>query len=411
MKPAQGERIVKVLKDDSVTSARGFRAAGVKAGIKPGSDKRDLGLVHSVAPASAAAVYTTNRVQAAPIAVDREHLAAGKARAVVLNSGNANACTGRQGVADARRMCQVAAEALGLAAEEVLVCSTGVIGVRLPMEAIERGIPDAAAALSEEGGPDAAEAIMTTDTVPKTWAVELELGDRTVRIGGMAKGAGMIAPDMATMLAVIATDAGVEPGLLRELLVRAVRRSFNCITVDGDMSTNDTVIVMANGAAEGQQLAAGTPEVETFYAGLEEVCRQLSRKIARDGEGATKLIAVRVRGARSEREARQVGLAVANSNLVKTAVFGCDPNWGRILCATGYAGVELDPDQVEVALCGTRIYGDGAGQEFDEKALSQTMRAEEIPVEIDLKTGPAEAEVFTCDLSYEYVRINAEYTT
>lgn len=402
---------MEILEEGGVTSARGFRASGVRAGVKPGSQKEDLALVYSTEPANGAAVFTTNRVQAAPIAVDREHLADGKARAVVLNSGNANACTGERGLADARRMCRLVAGELGLAEEEVLVCSTGVIGVLMPMGVIEKGIPAAVAALSEEGGVTAARAIMTTDTVPKSCAVEMEIDGRKVRVGGMAKGSGMIAPNMATMLSVITTDAAIDAELLQEMLRRAAQRSFNCVTVDGDMSTNDTVIALANGASGVPPLAAGSPEAETFYAGFEEVCRRLARMIARDGEGATKLVVVRVRGARHEAEARQVGMAVANSNLVKTAIFGNDPNWGRILCAVGYSGVELDPGQVEVSLCNTPIYGEGAGRAFDKKALSQAMKVAEIPIDIDLHQGEAAAEIFTCDFSYEYVRINAEYTT
>ncbi|MEW6750305.1 MAG: bifunctional glutamate N-acetyltransferase/amino-acid acetyltransferase ArgJ [Candidatus Latescibacterota bacterium] len=396
----------------SVTTARGFRAAAVRAGIKPGTQKDDLALVCSASVASAAAVFTTNRVQAAPIAVCREHLRDGQARAVVLNSGNANACTGEQGLADARRMCALAASALGLGTQEVLVCSTGVIGVPLPMAAIEAALPAAAAALSEAGGAAAARAIMTTDTVPKTAAVEVavEAGASVVRIGGMAKGAGMIAPSMATMLAVVTTDAQVPAPLLGALLQQAASRSFNCITVDGDMSTNDTLIVLANGAS-GVPVREGGPVAAAFGRGLEAVCRQLARAIARDGEGATKLIPIRVRGGRTEAEARQVGLSVANSCLVKTAVFGNDPNWGRILCAMGYAGVELDPEKVAVSLCGTPIYAQGRGRPFDKAALSQRMRALEVPIDIDLAAGEAESEVFTCDLSYDYVRINAEYTT
>ena len=402
---------MKLLESGSITSPQGFRAAGVRAGIKPGADKDDLALVYSVAPASAAAVYTTNQVQAAPIHIDREHLRDGRAQAVILNSGNANACTGALGLEDGRRMCQLTAENLNLAPEEVLVCSTGVIGVPLPMEVIEGGIPAVVKALSEGGGPAAAAAIMTTDTVPKSCAVEFELGGRTTRIGGMAKGSGMIAPNMATMLSVITADAAVESGLLQEMLGQAAQHSFNCITVDGDMSTNDTVIVLANGAAGGPQLAGENTEAESFYAGLEEICRQLARMIARDGEGATKLVAIQVCGARTRAEARQVGLAVANSNLVKTALFGCDPNWGRILCAVGYAGVELDLEKIQVELCDTPIYSRGAGLEFDQEELIEAMRTPDIPIRIDLGQGSAEAEIYTCDLSYDYVRINAEYTT
>jgi glutamate N-acetyltransferase/amino-acid N-acetyltransferase len=227
----------------------------------------------------------------------------------------------------------------------------------------------------------------------------------------MAKGAGMIAPNLATMLSVITTDAAVAPGLLRELLAAAAQRSFNCVTVDGDMSTNDTVIVLANGASGAPLLTEAGRRADRLYEGLERVCRDLARRIARDGEGATKLVRIQVRGGRTESEARQVGLAVANSNLVKTAVFGNDPNWGRILCAIGYAGVELDPARVRVRLCGTPIYGDGGGLAFDKQALSAAMRAEEVPIDVDLAQGTAQAEIYTCDLSYDYVRVNAEYTT
>ena len=393
-----------------VTSARGYRAGAVMARIKPGSERPDLVLVCSDRPAAAAAAFTTNRVQAAPIQVDREHLEHGCARAVVLNAGNANACTGAQGVVDARRMCEVAAAALGVRAEEVLVCSTGVIGVPMPMPAVEAALPALANGLTVDGGPAAARAIMTTDTVPKEVAVELAVADGAVRIGGMAKGAGMIAPHMATMLSVVTTDAVIGREALQALLAAAVERSFNCVTVDGDMSTNDTIIVLANGAG-GVDVGPGAPSHEAFAAALEHVCRQLARMVARDGEGATKLVPVQVQGALDEAEARRIGLSVANSNLVKTAIFGNDPNCGRILCAAGYAGVDFDPDQVEVSLCGVPIFRQGAGLPFDKAALSQAMRADEVVIRIDLQRGSAAAEVFTCDFSYDYVRINADYTT
>ena len=249
---------------------------------------------------------------------------------------------------------------------------------------------------------------MTTDTVPKSCAVEVELESGRAVVGAMAKGAAMIAPDMATMLSVVTTDAAVPGGQLRELLSRAIRRTFNCITVDGDMSTSDTVILMANGDAPGE---LGARDRERLYEGIERVCRQMAREIARDAEGSSKLIAISVRGAATEAEARQVGLAVANSSLVKTAAFGNDPNWGRILCAMGYAGVDFDPGKARVSLCGTGIYGDGAGLACDEAGLSAAMQADEIAIDIDLGMGRAATEIFTCDLTYEYVRLNAEYTT
>lgn len=397
----------------SVTSPKGFQAAGIVAGIKA-SGRKDMALIASTRPASGAAVYTTNRVHGAPIDVCREHLADGRARAVIINSGNANVCNGDRGRSDARRMCALAAQALGVEAQEVLVCSTGIIGVPLPMAVIEKGIPRVVEALSAHGGTQAAEAMMTTDTVAKHCAVAVDLEGVAVTVGAIAKGAAMISPNMATMLSVVATDAAVNPGQLRQLLVRAVGRSFNCCTVDGDMSTSDTVIALANGAAMGGAEGAADlspAALEVLGGAMAHVCRTMARAMAADGEGATKLIEIRVTGCRTEAEARRVGLSVANSSLVKTAAFGNDPNWGRILCAIGYAGVDLDPEAIDVALCGTPIYAGGRGLPFDAAALSEAMKAEEIGIDVDLKTGAASAEVFTCDLTYEYVRLNAEYTT
>ena len=400
-----------VIAGGNACAPRGFRAAGALGGIKAESTKLDVALVASDRTANAAAVYTTNRVQAAPLYLCREYLQDGKAQAVVLNSGNANACTGERGIDNARAMSMQVGRGLGVRSEDVLVCSTGVIGVQLDMDAVQTGIAGVLSGLQEDGGDDAAVAIMTTDTVPKTSALSLEIRWDTVCVGGMAKGSGMIAPNMATMLGVITTDANVPPDLLREILLSAVKRSFNCITVDGDMSTNDTVIALANGAVGGAPIEPNTPSVAALSEAIEVVCRDLARQIARDGEGATKLVSIEVTGAASEEDARQVGLSVANSSLVKTAVFGRDPNWGRILCAMGYAGVSIDPQEVAVYLCGTQIYGAGSGLLFDHKALVEAMSAADIPISIDLASGTARAEIFTCDLSYDYVRINAEYTT
>ena len=399
---------MKELEGGGVTSPSGYQAAGIRTGVKE-SGGRDLALVYSTRPANAAAVYTTNKVQGAPITVDREHLADGRARGVILNSGIANVCNGDQGLEHARRMCALAASELGLHAEEVLVCSTGLIGVPMPIDKIEAGIPRIVAALSAEGGAEAAEAIMTTDTIAKSCAVEVELDSGAAVVGAMAKGAAMIAPNMATMLSVVTTDAAVPSGQLQELLSRAVRPTFNCVTVDGDMSTSDTVILMANGDCPGEKL--GARDVERLYEGIEYACRKMARAIARDAEGSSKLITIVVRGAATEAEARRVGLSVANSSLVKTAAFGNDPNWGRILCAMGYSGVDFDPGTAQVSLCGTRIYGDGAGLDFDGGKLSEDMDAEEMSIEIDLAMGAESAEIFTCDLTYDYVRLNAEYTT
>lgn len=399
----------------SVTSPLGYRAAGVVAGIKP-SGARDLALFASDRPATAAAVYTTNRVTGAPITICRRHLSNGRAQAIIINSGISNVCNGQRGLDDAVRMCELTAAQLNLATEDVLVCSTGIIGIPLPMDVIEPAIPKVAAALRPDGGAEAAEAMMTTDTFAKHAAFEVPLSTgHTVTVGAVAKGAAMIAPNMATMLSVVTTDAAVPSDQLQQLLNRAIQRSFNCCTVDGDMSTSDTVIVLANGAAMVEDGLHAAPladeDFEALAQCMEQACRQMARSMAADGEGASKLITINVTGGRCEADARQVGLSVANSSLVKTAVFGNDPNWGRILCAIGYAGVELDQDTVEVSLCGTPIYGQGAGIPFDEAAVSEAMKAKEIVIDVDLKSGDASSELFTCDLTYDYVRLNAEYTT
>lgn len=393
----------------SVTAPRGFSAAGVAAGIKP-SGNPDVALIVSDRPAHAAAVFTTNKVCAAPVLVSREHLADGTARVIAVNAGCANACTGELGLQNARRMAEMAAELTGAAPAEVVVASTGVIGRHLPMDRLEAGLRKAAAELDPEGGPSAARAIMTTDTRPKEMAVEVAVEGGTLRIGGICKGSGMIAPNMATMLAFLTTDAEVAPALLQESLRQVVDQTFNCVTVDGDTSTNDTLAILANGAS-GVSIAAGTPAYEAFFTGLLAVCTHLAKELARDGEGATKLVDVVVSGARSEAEARQVGLSIANSPLVKTALFGNDPNWGRILCAAGYSGVDLDPNRLALTVCGVSLVEGGAPVPFDEAATSAAMKVPEVRVHLDLGLGEESATVWTCDFSYDYVRINAEYTT
>ncbi len=385
----------------------GFRASGVACGLKP--EGRDLALITSDRPAAAAGVFTTNRVQAAPIQLNREHLADNTAQAIVVNSRNANACTGERGLSDARQTAREVARELNVAAEYVLVNSTGVIGVPLPMDKIRSGIPAAVRDLREDGWADAAAAMMTTDTVPKMASVRMHLEECIVTVCGIAKGAGMIAPDMATMLGFVATDVRIDPDPLEKCLRDAVDRSFNCITVDGDTSTNDTVLLLANGAACERALSPG--EVTSFQAGLNAVCVSLARQIARDGEGATKLITIRVDGAASTADARTVGLSVGNSKLVKTAVFGRDPNWGRILCAIGYAGVPVNPDEISVSMAGIPIYGQGRGLRFDADDAIRALSASDIDIEISLGQGNWSATTYTCDLTYDYVRINAEYTT
>jgi glutamate N-acetyltransferase/amino-acid N-acetyltransferase len=311
---------------------------------------------------------------------------------------------------DARRMAHLAGELLGIPATEVLVASTGIIGRLLPMERVEAGLRSAAGELSPEGESSAARAIMTTDTRPKEIAVEVPLDGKAIRIGGICKGSGMIAPNMATMLAFITTDADVWPEVLQSAMRGAVERTFNCVTVDGDTSTNDTLLILANGAS-GVRVPPASPAHAAFCDALCYVCEHLAKELARDGEGATKLVEVRVRGARSAAQARKVGLSIANSPLVKTALFGNDPNWGRILCAAGYSGVPFDAARMGLTLCGFPLVRNGEPVAFDEAAVSAAMKAPEVTIVLDLGQGGQSATVWTCDLSYDYVRINAEYTT
>jgi glutamate N-acetyltransferase/amino-acid N-acetyltransferase len=394
-----------------VTAARGFRAAGIHCGVKKA--KKDLCLLASDRPAAGAAVLTTNRVQAAPILVVREQLASSPVtRAIVVNSGNANACTGDRGTRDAWTMAETAARELGVARAEVLVSSTGVIGQFLPMQAIAAGIGEAARALSPEGGADAAEAILTTDTFSKQCAVSYEAGGVTITLGGMAKGSGMIAPNMATMLAFVTTDAAVDAGVLRTALRRAADRSFNRISVDGDTSTNDMVIVLANGASGATEIRSDNDAgYAALYEALEHVLIVLSKMIVLDGEGATKFIEVSVTGARSEGEALQAARAIANSNLVKTAIHGEDANWGRILAAVGYSGIDFDPALVEIRFDDVPILRKNYDIDFSEEDARRVLSKKEIRITVDLHQGNASTFFWTCDLTKEYVAINANYRT
>jgi glutamate N-acetyltransferase/amino-acid N-acetyltransferase len=381
----------------------------VSAGIKNG--KKDVAVIFSDREAAAAGVFTTNRVKAAPVQLTMRHIESGRARAVVVNSGNANACNGPRGLEDARAMAARAGELLGVPAQQVLVGSTGVIGQPLPMDKVLPGIERAVAELSREGGLDAAEAIMTTDTFAKEAAVTLELGGREAVVGGMAKGSGMIHPNMATMLGFITTDAAIAPGWLGKALLQAVERTFNMITVDGDTSTNDMVVALANGAAGNRVIDGEGPDFTAFCAALEEVCRNLAVAIARDGEGATKLLEVRVRGARTERDARTAARAVAASNLVKSAVFGEDANWGRVLCAVGYSGADFNPDAVDVFIGDEKVAENGAALPFSEERAARALAGKHVVITIDMKTGDAGATAWGCDLTYDYVRINGSYRT
>jgi glutamate N-acetyltransferase/amino-acid N-acetyltransferase len=395
-----------------VTAPEGFLASGMAAEVRK-RGRRDLALLYSEAPAAAAALFTQNQVQAAPVLVTREHLmqTEGQARAVVVNSGIANACTGERGLADARRMAEVAGEALKVPPQQVIVASTGVIGEYLPMEKIEAGIRKAALALSVDGGGAAAEAILTTDTTTKECAIRLPLGDKEVTVGGIAKGSGMIHPNMATMLAFITTDAAVEVPALQQALRWATDRSFNVITVDGDTSTNDMVVLLANGRAGNSPLTAGDPEFTLFRDALLAVCVELSKMIARDGEGASKLLEVRVKGAPGEAEARKIARAVAGSNLVKAAIFGEDANWGRVLSAAGACGVPFDPNLVDVFLGDLQVAARGKGLAFDEEKARSILAQREVTITLDLHSGDGRGTAWGCDLSFDYVRINAHYRT
>lgn len=390
-----------------ITAPKGFRAAGMHCGIK--RKKKDLSLVVSEVPGSAAGVFTTNRVKAAPVIECQDRVKGGSLQAILVCSGVANACTGAKGLEDAYALTRLVAEQLGIDEKLVAATSTGVIGVPLPMDTIAAGVQQIVQVVSEEGSDDAAEAIMTTDTKPKQTALEVEIDGRTVRIGAMAKGSGMIHPNMATMLAFITTDARISPPVLQAALSRAANKSFNMITVDGDTSTNDSVLVIANGMSGCPEILIDTPEFEAFSAALTAACVELAKMIVRDGEGASKLIEVNVRGAASEEDARLAAKAIATSNLVKTAVFGEDANWGRIVCAVGYSGANIDPERIDVYLGSIKVCENGQGLQFDEEFASELLREHDVMILVDLKMGKDSARVWTCDLTYDYVKINASY--
>jgi glutamate N-acetyltransferase/amino-acid N-acetyltransferase len=391
-----------------VTAPKGFAASGVHCGIRKA--KKDVAMIVSEVPASVAAVFTLNKTIAAPIVVNKMLMKkSNKCKVVIANSGNANACTGERGYDDAWAMVNTAAESMKVPVEQVLVASTGVIGQYLPIEKVLSGIQEAATTLSETGSRAAAEAIMTTDTFAKDCAVSIMIGEKEVRIGGIAKGSGMIAPNMATMLGFITTDAVISSKALRKIFRSGVNRSFNRISVDGDMSTNDMAVVMANGLAENKEILEGTPEFEQFTAALEYVMIKLSKLIARDGEGATKLIEVLVEGATTEKQALQAARSVANSNLVKTAMHGEDANWGRILAAIGYSGIQFQPNDVELAINDLPFLNKNYGIVLDEALAKKALAEENITVRIDLNQGEKSAKFWTCDLSKEYVHINASY--
>ena len=397
-----------------VCAPAGFTAAGVHCGIRKNKTKKDLALLYSEVPCAAAAVYTKNLVKGAPITVTRENLADGRAQAVLCNSGNANTCNA-DGPAVARRMCELAADACGIDARDVIVASTGVIGQRLDVSPIEASVGALKDALSPDGSRDAAEAIMTTDTAVKEFAVSFTAGGRECRLGGIAKGSGMIHPNMATMLVFLTTDCAIAPELLQKALSADADDSFNMISVDGDTSTNDMVCILANGRAGNLPIDAEGADYDAFAEALAFVTRRLCRAIAKDGEGATKLLECRVRGARSLSDARILAKSVVCSSLVKAAMFGADANWGRVLCAVGYAGVETDPNGIDVsfysAAGAVRVCESGAGVDFSEEEAKAVLSADEIRIDVALRDGGAEATAWGCDLTYDYVRINGDYRT
>ncbi|MGM9631207.1 bifunctional glutamate N-acetyltransferase/amino-acid acetyltransferase ArgJ [Butyricicoccus sp.] len=404
--------------EGGICAATGFRAAALHCGVKAGSpqEKNDLALIVSACPAATAATFTNNRVKAAPIYVCMEHLENGVAQAIVANSGNANACA-PEGMENARRMAAAAAQATGIEENRVLVGSTGVIGQRLNIEAIEGSMDALAAKLADsaEASVEANRAIMTTDLVEKTAAVEFDCGGKTCHMGGIAKGSGMIHPNMGTMLCFITTDCAIDPSLLRTALQNAVEHTFNRISVDGDTSTNDTCVVMANGTAGNQIIDWKDEAYHTFYAALEEVCLTLAKKMAADGEGASKLICCTVKNSRAEEYAERLAKAVIASSLVKAAMFGEDANWGRVLCAMGYSKAPFRPEYVTIGFSSAAgaitVCEHGEGLDFDEDLAKKILSEKEISIDIDIHEGDDQATAYGCDLTYDYVRINGDYRT
>ena len=400
--------------EGGVTAAQGFVAGGIHCGIRKNKSKPDLAMIYSEKPCAAAAVYTQNLVKGAPILVTRKNIADGAAKAVICNSGNANTCNA-DGEEKAQTMCDLAAQALGIEPQDVVVASTGVIGQVLPMEPIQAGIPELVKALSADGSHAAATAIMTTDTIAKEAAAEVEIGGKTVKVGGISKGSGMIHPNMATMLCFVTTDCAISPAMLDKAIHQVTEKTFNMISVDGDTSTNDTFAILANGAAGNPEIAAPGPDYDAFAEALEAVCRQLSKLMAGDGEGATKLLVCRVDGAMDLSMARTVSKSVICSTLFKAAMFGADANWGRVLCAIGYSGAAVDVNKIDVSFRSAKgqvdVCQNGAGIPFSEEEASQVLSEHEIEILVHLHLGEASAEAYGCDLTYDYVKINGDYRT
>ena len=404
MKPIEG----------GVCAAKGFKAAGVHCGIRKNKDKNDLALIFSEAPAAAAAVYTTNLVKGAPLLVTKAHLQNGRAQAVVCNSGNANTCNAN-GIEIANEMAALTGKALGIAAQDVVVASTGVIGQPLDIAPIAQGLPALSDALSETGSEQAALGIMTTDTVVKEVAVEFTLAGKSCRLGGIAKGSGMIHPNMATMLVFLTTDAAISPAMLQKALSGDIAKTFNMISIDGDTSTNDMVVLLANGLAENSEITEENEDFAVFMQALNSVNIALCRKIAGDGEGATKLLECFVTGAPDAASAKTVAKSVICSSLLKAAMFGADANWGRVLCAIGYSGAKVDVEKIAVSFRSAKgeiaVCKNGAGLPFSEEKAKEILLEKEIEIEIDLCDGEAASTAWGCDLTYDYVRINGDYRT
>ncbi len=400
--------------EGGVTAAQGFVAGGIHCGVRKNKSKPDLAMIYSEKPCAAAAVYTQNLVKGAPILVTQKNIADGAAKAVICNSGNANTCNA-DGEEKAQAMCDLTAQALGIAPQDVVVASTGVIGQVLPIEPIAAGIPELVKALSADGSHAAATAIMTTDTIAKEAAAEAEIGGKTVKVGGISKGSGMIHPNMATMLCFVTTDCAISPAMLDKAIHQVTEKTFNMISVDGDTSTNDTFAILANGAAGNPEITAPGPDYDAFAEALEAVCRQLSKLMAGDGEGATKLLVCRVDGAMDLSMARTVSKSVICSTLFKAAMFGADANWGRVLCAIGYSGAAVDVNKIDVSFRSAKgqvdVCQNGAGIPFSEEKASQVLSEHEIEILVHLHLGEASAEAYGCDLTYDYVKINGDYRT
>lgn len=403
------EKQIKILENGKVTTPKGFQAGGVHTGLR--KTKLDFGWIHSEVPATAAGVYTLNAFKAAPLQVTKNSLdKTGKIQTLVVNSANANAVTGPQGEKNALETQKLVAEKKGVEVDHVAVASTGIIGVQLPMEKLYKGINWMDEA-ENQGAERFESAILTTDTVTKYAAVEVEIDGKLVTISGAAKGSGMIAPNMATMLSFITTDAAVEQSSLEAGLRQVTDKSFNMITVDGDCSTNDMVLVLANGLQENQTLNESHPDWELFLNGLQYVSQDLAKQIAKDGEGATKLIEVQVKGAGTDEAAGEIAKAIISSNLVKAAVYGSDPNWGRIVCAVGYSEQPIQVDKVSIALGDLQVVENGLPIDFDEEAGTEYLQQETVTIHVDLQNGAGEATAWGCDLTYDYVKINASYRT